>query len=82
MKRGWQEEQAEPGDDRQGRPGSAGAMLEMSDWPGGVEPVWTVLEPESMEALRAEPLADNRALRLAAGLPDEAFANRRSCAMR
>ena len=74
VKRGWQEERAEPGDDRHGRPGSAGAMLEMSDWPGGVEPVWTVLEPESMEALRAGPLADNRALRLAADLPDEAFA--------
>ena len=72
--RGWQEEQEEPGDDRHGRPGSAGAMLEMSDWPGGVEPVWTVLEPESMEALRAEPLADNPTLRLAADLPDEAFA--------
>ena len=66
VKRGWQEEQAEPGDDRQGRPGGAGAMLEMPDWPGGVAPVWTVLEPESMEALRAEPLADSRALRLAA----------------
>ena len=49
-------------------------MLEMSDWPGGVEPVWTVLEPDSMEALRAEPLADNPTLHLAAGLPDEAFA--------
>ena len=74
VKRGWQEERAEPGDDRHGRPGGAGAMLEMSDWPGGVEPVWTLLEPESMEALRAEPLADNPTLRLAAGLPDEAFA--------
>ena len=49
-------------------------MLEMSDWPGGVEPVWTLLEPESVEALRAEPLADNATLRLAADLPDEAFA--------
>ena len=74
VKRGWQEERAEPGDHRQGRPGSAGAMLEMSDWPGGLEPMWTVLEPESMEALRAEPLADNPTLRLAADLPDEAFA--------
>ena len=74
VKRGWQEEQAGTGRRPPGRPGSAGAMLEMSDWPGGVEPVWTVLEPESMEALRAEPLADNPTLRLAAGLPDEAFA--------
>ena len=45
-----------------------------SDWPGGVEPVWTELEPEIMEALRAGPLADNPTLRLAADLPDEAFA--------
>ena len=64
VKRGWQEEQAEPGGNHQGRPGGAGAMLEMSDWPGGVEPVWTVLEPDSMEALRAGPLADNPTLRL------------------
>ena len=70
VKRGWQEEAA---DDRHGRRGSAGAMLEMADWPGGVEPVWTVLEPGSMEALRAEPSADNATLRLAADLPDEAL---------
>ena len=73
--RGWQEEQAEPDADRQGGPGSADAMLEMSDWPGGIEPVWALLEPESIEALRAEPSADNPALRLAADLPDEAFAD-------
>ena len=72
--RGWQGEQAEPGADRHGPPGTADAMLEMSDWPGGIEPVWTLLEPESIEALRAEPLADSRALRLAADLPDEALA--------
>ena len=70
VKRGWQEEAA---DDRHGRPGSAGAMLEMADWPGGVEPVWALLEPESMEALRAEPAADNPTLRLAANVPDEAL---------
>ena len=74
VRRGWQAEQADPGDERHDRPGSAGAMLEMSDWPDGVEPVWTLLEPESMEALGAEPLADNPTLRLAADLPDEAFA--------
>ena len=73
VKRGWQEEAGEAADDRHGRPGSAGGMLEMSDWPGGVEPVWTLLEPESIQALRAEPSADNGTLRLAAGLPDEAF---------
>ena len=62
-RRGWQEEQAEPDDEHYGRPGSAGAMPEISDWLGGVGPVWTVLKPESMEARRAESLADNRALR-------------------
>ena len=48
-------------------------MLEMSDWPGGIETVWTLLEPESARALRVEPAADNPTLRLAADLPDEAF---------
>ena len=48
-------------------------MLEMADWPGGVEPVWNMLEPESARALRTEPAADNPALRLVADLPDEAF---------
>ena len=74
VKRGWQEEAAEPADDGDREPRDAGAMLEMSDWPGGIEPVWRLLEPESVEALRAEPLADNPTLRLAAELPDEAFA--------
>ena len=73
VKRGW-EPQTEAEDDGDGRSGGPGAMLEMSKWPGGVEPVWSLLEPDSMEALRAEPLADNPALRLAADLPDEAFA--------
>jgi len=74
VKRGWPPEAVESADDDDGRPGSAGAMLEMSDWPGGVEPVWALLEPESLEALRAKPSADNPTLRLAADLPDEAFA--------
>ena len=72
VKRGWQPEEAVT-DDGDGEPRDAGAMLEMSDWPGGVEPVWTLLEPESARALRAEPAADNPTLRLAADLPDEAF---------
>ena len=71
VKRGWRPE--EPADDGDGEPRDAGAMLEMSDWPGGVEPVWALLEPESARALRAEPAADNPTLRLAADLPDEAF---------
>ena len=73
VKRGWQPEAAGPADNGDGEPGEAGAMLEMGDWPGGVEPVWTLLEPASIEALRAEPAADNATLRLAADLPDEAF---------
>ena len=73
VKRGW-EPPAEPEDDGDGRAGGAGAMLEMSKWPGGIEPVWTMLEPESMAALREEPWADNPTLRLAADLPDEEFA--------
>ena len=73
VERGWRPEAAEPADDSDGEPGDAGAMLEMSDWPGGVEPVWALLEPDSMEALRAEPAADNATLRLAADLPDEAL---------
>ena len=72
MKRGWQPEVAEPADEGDDEPGNAGAMLEMADWPGGVEPVWNLLEPESARALRAEPAADNPALRLAGDLPDEA----------
>ena len=74
VKRGWQPEAAVPADDDHGEPGNSGAMLEMSDWPGGVEPVWNLLEPESALALRTEPAADNATLRLAAELPDEAFA--------
>ena len=73
VKRGWQPEEPVAADDGDGEPRDAGAMLEMEDWPGGVEPVWTLLEPESARALRAEPAADNPTLRLAADLPDEAF---------
>ena len=73
VKRGWRPEGAEPADKGDGEARDAGAMLEMSEWPGGVEPVWTLLEPESARALRAEPAADNPTLRPAADLPDEAF---------
>ena len=73
VKRGWQPEAAEPADDGHGEPRDVGAMLEMADWPGGVEPVWALLERESARALRTEPAADNPTLRLAADLPDEAF---------
>ena len=46
---------------------------DLSEWPGGVEPVWRLLEPASVVALRAEPSAANRTIRLAADLPDEEF---------
>ena len=35
------------------------------DWLGGVEPAWTLLTFESMNALRHEPSSENRALTLA-----------------
>lgn len=73
VKWGWQPEAAEPADDSDGEPRNAGAMLEMTDWPGGVEPARTLLEPEGIEALRAEPAADKATLHLAADLPDETF---------
>ena len=58
--------------------GEAGMALEVSDWPGGVEPVWSLLEPESARALRDEPLAGEGAVYLAedlteAELPQSAF---------
>ena len=38
------------------------------DWLGGVEPAWTLLTFESMNALRQEPSNENRALTLANNL--------------
>ncbi len=46
---------------------------DLSEWPGGVDPVWRLLEPASVAALRAEPSAANRTLRLAPDLQDEAL---------
>ena len=46
------------------------ARLDTADWPGGVEPVWTMLDAESDAALRVEPLAANGAVRLADDLSD------------
>ncbi len=74
---GWTPPAAERGDDREtGRrsDGSTVARLNVSDWPGGVEPVWTLLDAESAEALRFEPLADNGAVRLADDLSEEELA--------
>ena len=52
-------------------PGETRLATDLSKWPGGVDPAWTMLEPESVEALRAEPLPENRTLRFAAELADE-----------
>ena len=40
----------------------------LSRWPGGLQPVWTLLDGHSAEALRAQPSAGNSALRLAPDL--------------
>ena len=63
-------------DGRRGRPaeGKAVARLDVSDWPGGVEPVWTLLDAESVEALGADPLAEDGAVRLAEDLSETELA--------
>ena len=49
--------------------------LDLYRWPDGMEPVWTLLDPDSMQALSAEPSPDNRALRLAPDLDKDALGN-------
>ena len=49
--------------------------LELSRWVGALEPVWTLLGPDSVQALSAEPSPHNRALRLAPDIDDEALGN-------
>ena len=51
--------------------GGLTTTLEVSEWPGGVAPVWTLLDPASLQALQAEPSAENRVLRLACDLTEE-----------
>ena len=41
---------------------------EVRRWLGNVEPAWTLLDMESLNALRREPSKENRALRLASDL--------------
>ena len=53
---------------------SAPARLNVSDWPGGIEPVWTLLDAESAGALRVEPRTENSAVRLADNLSEEDLA--------
>ncbi len=44
---------------------------EVKRWLAGVEPAWTLLELDSLMALRKEPSAENRALRLAVNLMNQ-----------
>ena len=44
---------------------------ELSDWPGVVESVWPMLDPESLQALREDDPPGNDALRVSLGLDAE-----------
>ena len=52
----------------------AGDMLDVSEWPGGLAPVWSLLDPQSVEALGSEPSPENAALSFASDLGDEVLA--------
>ncbi len=47
---------------------------ELSDWPGGVESVWPLVDAESIRALRAGTQPDGRALRVSSELGEEELA--------
>ena len=51
-------------------PGESGQALDVSVWPGGLEPVRKLLDRESVLALGDEPSAEDRALRLAKDLTE------------
>ena len=55
-------------------PGESGQALDVSVWPGGLEPVRKLLDRESLLAVGKEPSAENRALRLATDLTEAEFA--------
>ena len=77
VNKGWEAVSADRAGDRNVRwrtHGKAGETLEVSDWPGGLAPVWSLLEPQSEEALRSEPLPENGALSFASDVEDEALA--------
>ena len=67
-------DRAEDREMRQRAHREAGAALDVSDWPGGVEPVWSLLEPESAGALRAEPLVGDGAVHLVEDLTEAELA--------
>ena len=47
---------------------------ELSDWPGGVESVWPLLDAESVRALRVGAPPDSRAVRVSSELEEEELA--------
>ena len=68
------EEQPDDGDrERRGRPGT-GQALDVSVWPGGLEPVRKLLDPESALEPGNEPSPKNRAVRLTTDLTEGEFA--------
>ena len=62
------------GDMRGRGPEESGQALDVSVWPGGLEPVRKLLDRESVLALGNEPSAENRALRLATDLTEAELA--------
>ena len=55
--------------------GASIQALDVSAWPGGLDPVRELLDRESMLALGEEPSEDNRALRLATDLTEAELAS-------
>ena len=73
VNKGWDPVSCGRADDRtmeQLAQGEDGKTLDVSDWPGGLAPVWTLLEQDSVRALGAEPNAADGALRFASDLDD------------
>ena len=54
--------------------GKSRETLLVSDWPGGLAPVWSLLEPQSAQALAREPSPEDGALSFASDVEDEALA--------
>ena len=73
MNTGWDTVSSGRADDRnmeQLAQGEDGKTLDVSDWPGGLAPVWTLLAQDSARALGAEPNAADGAVRFASDLDD------------
>ena len=73
MKRGLEPvagDREDDGDMPGRRPGQSGQALDVSVWPGGLDPVRKLLDRESVLALGKEPSAENRAVRLETDLTE------------